>query len=203
MAKKLPTRSEISNQVTEAILAVLGQIPATEMRESQTPDQAARQIANAAASKAALISGGLALPAGPIAWLTLLPDLITIWRLQAQMVSNIAGVYGRSATLTREEMLFCLFKHAAAQAVRDLAVRVGGRVVVQRGTLRALQKAAAGVGVKVTQRAIGSAAARWIPIIGAIGVGAYAYYDTAQVARTAMTLFGDPGTRLGQVAPAR
>jgi hypothetical protein len=200
MAKKLPTRAQISSQVTEAILALLGQIPTTEMRESQTPDQAARQIANAAAAKAAVISGGLALPPGPLAWLTLLPDLIAIWRLQAQMVSDIAGVYGRSATLTREEMLFCLFRHAAAQAVRDMAVRAGGRVVVQRGTLRALQKAAGAVGVKVTQRAIGSAAARWIPIIGAIGVGAYAYYDTAQVARTAMTLFGDPTAPVGRLA---
>ena len=200
MAKKLPTRNQVASQVTDAILALLGQIPATEKLESQTPDEAARQIANAAASKAALISGGLALPPGPLGWLTLLPDLIAIWKLQAQMVSDIAGVYGRSATLTREEMLFCLFKHAAAQGVRDLAVRVGGRVVVQRGSLRALQKAAAAVGVKVTQRAIGSAAVRWIPLIGAIGVGAYAYYDTAQVARTAMTLFGGPREPVGQLA---
>ena len=105
------------------------------------------------------------------------------------MVADIAAIYGKSATLTQEQMLYCLFRHAAAQAVRDLVVRVGNRAIVQRATLRALQTAAERVGVKVTQRALGSAAARWIPIVGAVGVGAYAYFDTAQVARTAIELF--------------
>jgi hypothetical protein len=94
--------------------------------------------------------------------------------------------------LSKEQLLYCLFRHAAAQAVRDLVVRAGERVIVRRATLRALQAAAERIGVKVTQRAVGSAASRWIPVLGAVGVGAYAYYDTAQVARTAMDLFSRP-----------
>jgi len=139
-----------------------------------------------------MISGGLALPPGPWGWLTILPDLIAIWKLQSQMVADIAALYGKSATLSKEQMLYCLFKHAAAQAVRDLVVRVGERAIVRRATLKALQTAAERIGVKVTQRAVGTAVSRWIPILGAVGVGAYAYYDTAQVARTAMDLFGRP-----------
>lgn len=194
------THGRLSKQVAEAILTVLGKIPLTEMTRSATAGETARQIANAAAAKAALISGGLALPPGPIGWLTILPDLISIWKLQSQMVADIAAVYGRSASLTREAMLYCLFKHAAAQAVRDLGARVADRLVVQRGSLRALQRAAAAVGTKVTQRAIGSAATRWIPIVGAVGVGAYAYYDTAQVAKTAIALFGGEQDPAGQSA---
>ena len=30
---------------------------------------------------------------------------------------------------------------------------------------------------------------RWLPVVGAMGVGAYAYYDTRQVAKTAVALF--------------
>jgi hypothetical protein len=188
--KKLPTKAgPSSQQVTQAILALLGRIPKTSKRASSTPGEAARELANASAAKAALISGGLALPPGPLGWLTILPDLIAIWRLQSQMVADIAAIYGKSATLTQEQMLYCLFRHAAAQAVRDLVVRVGNRAIVQRATLRALQTAAERVGVKITQRALGAAAVRWIPIVGAVGVGAYAYYDTAQVARTAIELF--------------
>ena len=56
-------------------------------------------------------------------------------------------------------------------------------------TVRALQGIAKRIGVKVTQRAIGRGLARWLPIVGAVGVGAYAYYDTAQVASTAISLF--------------
>jgi hypothetical protein len=180
---------QASQQITGVILEMLGNVPATDKSASATPEQAARELANAAAAKAAFISGGLALPPGPIGWLTILPDLIGIWRLQTQMVADIAAVYGKSATLTREQMLYCLFKHAAAQAVRDLVVRLGDRMIVQRVTLRALQSAAERVGVKVTQRAVGSALSRMVPVLGALGVGAYAYYDTAQVARTAIELF--------------
>ena len=188
--QKLPARVEqASQQITGVILEMLGNVPATDKSASATPEQAARELANAAAAKAAFISGGLALPPGPIGWLTVLPDLIGIWRLQTQMVADIAAVYGKSATLTREQMLYCLFKHAAAQAVRDLVVRLGDRMIVQRVTLRALQSAAERVGVKVTQRAVGSALSRMVPVLGALGVGAYAYYDTAQVARTAIELF--------------
>ena len=41
----------------------------------------------------------------------------------------------------------------------------------------------------LTRAAIGKGVSRWLPIIGAVGVGAYAYYDTRQVARTAIELF--------------
>ena len=105
------------------------------------------------------------------------------------MVADIAALNGKTATLTREQMLYCLFKHSAAQAVRDLVVRMGERVLVKRASLRVMQLVAQKVGVKLTQRAIGTGLSRWLPIIGALGVGAYAYYDTAQVARTAIELF--------------
>ena len=186
----LPARREqAAGTLAQAILDVLGDIPKTSKRESVSPEPAAREVANAAAAKAALFSGGLALPPGPFGWLTVLPDLIGIWRLQSQMVADIAALYGKTGDLGREQMLYCLFRHAAAQAVRDMAVRVGNRMVVNQMTVRALQSVAERVGVKLTQRSVGAAAARWIPIVGAVGVGAYAYYDTAQVARTAIELF--------------
>jgi hypothetical protein len=43
--------------------------------------------------------------------------------------------------------------------------------------------------VKIGQRAAGKGLARWLPVVGALGVGAYAYYDTGQVAATAIELF--------------
>jgi hypothetical protein len=43
---------------------------------------------------------------------------------------------------------------------------------------------------RVAQRSAGSSIARWLPAIGAVGVGAYAFYDTRQVAARAIGLFG-------------
>ena len=129
------------------------------------------------------------MPPGPIGWLTIVPELVTIWRIQRQMVADIAGAYGVSAELTRSRMLYCLFRHAAAQAMRDVVVQVGARLLIQDVPLRVIERIAAKVGVSVSKRLVGRGIARWLPVIGALGVGAYAYYDTGQVARTAMTLF--------------
>ena len=119
-----------------------------------------------------------------------MPELAAIWRIQRQMVADIAGAYGVSAELTQSRMLYCLFRHAAAQAVRDVAVQVGARLLIQDVPLRVIEKIAAKIGVSVSKRLVGRGIARWLPVIGALGVGAYAYYDTGQVARTAIDLFG-------------
>ena len=105
------------------------------------------------------------------------------------MVADIAGAYGKKGYLNREQMLYCLFRHAAAQAVRDIAIRVGERILIRRTALRSGQRALQRIGVRITQRIAGKAIARWLPIVGALGVGAYAYYDTGQVADTAIDLF--------------
>src|SRR5258706_7267706 len=133
--------------VAEAILNFIGRVPGTAEHKSRHPAERARSIANSAAAKAALTAGSLALPPGPLGWLTILPELVAVWRIQAQMVADIAGIYGKDAALTREQMIYCLFRHAAAQAVRDLVVRVGERFLVQRVSLRVLQACAARGGI--------------------------------------------------------
>ena len=139
--------------------------------------------------KAALLSGGLALPPGPLGYVTIIPDLVAIWKIQTQMVADMAGTFGKKAFLSREQMLYCLFRHAAAQAMRDIVIRVGERVLIRRPALRIVQQVLRRIGVRITQRLAGGAIARWLPIVGALGVGAYAYYDTGQVADTAIDLF--------------
>ena len=177
------------NKVGDAIMKFIGMIPKTVEAISDQPAERARSIANVAAAKAATTAGALALPPGPLAWVTILPELIMIWRIQAQMVADLAGTYGRTESLSESQMIYCLFRHGAAMAVRDLVVRVGDRYLVKRVTQRTLQNVARKIGIKVTQKAVGKSVTRWLPVIGALGVGGYAYYDTAQVAKTAMAMF--------------
>ncbi len=177
------------SRVTRAILDFVSEVPASRVGNSADPAAAAQQLANRAAQRAALTAGSLALPPGPLGWLTLLPELIAIWKIQAQMVSDIAAAYGHHATLGREQMLWCLFRHTAAQAFRDLVVQVGDRLVFRRMSHGVVQRVAKQVGSKLSRRVIGEGVSRWLPVIGALGVGAYAYVDTTQVARTAITLF--------------
>jgi hypothetical protein len=174
--------------IVEALEHVLADVPPPGSARADLPDAAARAIGQRAARRAAVLSGSLALPPGPLGFVTLLPDLYLIWQTQRQMVSDIFGVYGRSAELTRTHMLYCLFRHAASHVLRDVAVRGAERMVVRQLSAGALRSALGSIGVSVSQRLAGSAAGRWIPLAGAAAVGAYAYWDTLQVAGTAQRL---------------
>ena len=177
------------DRVTDTIMNLISKVPSSSEISSPTPDARARQLARNAARTSAGISGGAALAPGPIGMLTLLPDLVGVWKVQAQMVSDIAATYGKTATLTQEQMVFCLFKHTAAQLLRDVIVREGARYVVLPVSLRMMRSLATKIGIKVGQRSVGKAIARYAPLVGALGVGAYAYYDTQKVADTAIELF--------------
>lgn len=176
-------------KIATAILDFISKIPVSTEQASNTPKHVAREKANKSSAYAALASGAIALPPGPLGWLTILPELLAVWKIQSQLVADIAAIYGKKATLSQEQMMYCLFRHTAAQAFRDLTIRVGERVLVKQASLKVMQSIAKKVGVKISQRALGKGLTRWIPIVGAVGVGAYAYYDTAQVAATAIELF--------------
>src|SRR6187399_2998263 len=115
--------------LARAILEVVMSVPATTELPHAEPNERARVIRTTAALKAAAVSGTLALPPGPWGLAVVIPDLLTVWRIQAKMVADIAGAFGQSASLSQEHLVYCLFRHAAAQIVRDLTARVGERLV--------------------------------------------------------------------------
>lgn len=182
----LPALPESTRPWTEALLDLVAQRPASGEAERPLAEREARAraLTEAAARKAGATAAGLALPPGPLGWLTVLPELMAVWRIQAQLVADVAALHGHSAELGRDQMLYCLFRHTAAQAVRDLAVRAG-----ERAGQAVLQRVLQAIGVKLGERSVGSAVARWVPLAGAAGVGAYAWWDTRQVGRSAQALF--------------
>ena len=178
----------ILGRVVDAIEDVVTGVPKSHERSVKDPDAAARKLARKAATRAAALSGALALPPGVFGMLTVLPDLVAIWRIQAQLVADIAGLYGKDMQLTRTHMLYCLFRHAASQLTRDFVVRAGERFVVRQLSGGALRSVLTTVGISVTQRVAGTAASRWLPVVGAAAVAGYAYFDTLQVAKTAVRM---------------
>jgi len=71
------SRRDIATKVATAILDFIGDVPNTATEPSSAPDAAARSVASAAAAKAAAAAGTLALPVGPIGWLTQPPSDMT------------------------------------------------------------------------------------------------------------------------------
>jgi uncharacterized protein (DUF697 family) len=177
------------DRFVEELLKIMADIPTTSEPVSQTPAARCRVITQVAAAKAAGIAGTLTLPSGPWGMVTIVPDLYAIWRVQARMVADVAAIYGKTPYLSREQMLYCLFRHAAGHIVRDLVVRVGERVLIKRASFEGLQQILRRLGFKLTQRLVGRTVSRWLPVIGAAGVAAYAYSDTLRVGKTAINLF--------------
>ena len=173
----------------QAVLDALGELPRSALTPSAQPHQDSVRTARSAATKAAIAAGTLALPMGPLGWLTVLPEMVTVWRIQARLVADIAALHGRTQGLTKEELLYCMFRHSAGQLVRDLVVRVGERSLVRTATLHALRLVAQRIGASLARAVAGKSVARWLPVAGAVGMGAYAFWDTRQVAATATELF--------------
>lgn len=188
----LPEPRDSTGALAGMIERVIADVPVSRVHPTPDPDAAVERIVKRAARHAATLAGALALPPGPLGMLTVLPDLYLIWQTQRQMVADVYALHGRSAELTRTSMLYCLFRHAASQVLRDVAVRAGERLVVRELSAGALRQALSSVGIVVSQRLAGQTASRWVPLAGALAVGGYAYYDTLQVARTARKLLDVP-----------
>jgi hypothetical protein len=186
-ASETPTGA--AHRIASAIFDLVGQVPTSTEPVHRDPIRRSRSIANKTAAKAALSAGSLALPPGALGWLTILPELRTVWKQQAQMVADIAASFGKSQSLTREQMLYCLFRHIAPGAFRGVVSPSGERFVISEASPRALRAIVQKIGLRITLRVLGRGVSRWVPVVGALGVSAYAYYDTGQVASTAMSLF--------------
>jgi hypothetical protein len=189
-------RDHPAHAVSGVIERIITDVPMPRTGPSDDPEEAARRVARTAARNAAMLSGSLALPPGPIGMLTVLPDLYLIWKIQRQMVADIFALHGRTAELTATHMLYCLFRHMASHVVRDVVVRAGERALVRQLSSSAMSSTLGTLGMTVAQRLAGTSASRWVPLAGAAAVGAYAYWDTLQVAKSARRVLGvgAPGT---------
>lgn len=181
--------SPAASPLADAVLELVLYIPDSAEPMGDDPVARAQIIARNAARNASLLSGSLALPPGVLGWLTVVPELVGVWKIQAQMVADISAVYGKRTSLGHEHMLYCLFKHISAQVFRDVVVRVGERVVVRETALKFLQMEAQKLGILVSKTMLRKSVTRFVPMLGALSVGAFAYFDTLEVAKTAVELF--------------
>ena len=191
---------------------VTGGVPKTnEPGKSKRPYERSKEITQKACAKAAAVSGGLALPVGPLGMLTVLPDLVIVWRIQSQMVVDIAAAFGHKKPLTEEDLMTCLFRHVAGTAVREYERSIpieheekSGKSVLdlldrftRSGSRDVAVRVGKQIGQVVLERVAKRTASRIVPLAGAAIVSAYAAMDTKEVARTAVELFS------GEKLPAR
>lgn len=186
-------RGWFEERMGEALAGLVTNIPPSVVPFSETPHKVSVELIQKASASAAVQSGMLALPGGPLGIITILPDLMNIWRIQSQLISDIAAAHGKTAYLGRKEMAWCLFRHAATQIARDFVVRAGQRALVAQIEQRTMTAVMRKVGARSVERISGRLLLRFIPLLGMTVSGGYAWWDTREVGKTALNLFGKPG----------
>jgi hypothetical protein len=179
---------ELLDDIVDLLVELISDIPATSEEETSNAYCRARELIADASLKAAGISGTVALHAAPSAWPVIVSELAAIWRLQAQMVADVGAAFGQKGRLTEESIFYCLFRHAAAQFLRELVTGLVERCAARK-SLRSTETALEKIGTEILQRITRQKSSRWLPVLGALAVAAYAYYDTDQVGQTAIEFF--------------
>ncbi|MBR5024025.1 MAG: hypothetical protein IKX48_03085, partial [Victivallales bacterium] len=89
----------IQDMVYSIIFDLITDIPDSLLAPNNDPDKRVEILTRQAALKAATVSTSLSIPAGFTGVLTSIPDIAAVWRIQAQLVSDIACTYGKFAML--------------------------------------------------------------------------------------------------------
>ena len=85
--KKSESIQELFNSI---VFNLITDIPDSLLCPNNDPDKRADVLIKQAALKAATVSTSLSIPAGFTGVLTSIPDIAAVWRIQAQLVSDIA-----------------------------------------------------------------------------------------------------------------
>ena len=183
------TDQAFAAKVSVALGKLISEVPGSQEAMAQTPAARGKALAEKAAVKTALVSAGLAIVPGPVGILSIIPALMQIWKIQRQMVADIAACYGKTRLLGPNMMLYCLFRHGSATVFKETVVQVGGRLLIRQASLQSIQHLIQRLSLNVTQRIISQFFSRFVPLVGSATLGAFTYWDTRRIARTAIEAF--------------
>lgn len=141
------------------------------------------------ALKTASISAALSVPGGITGFVSMVPEIAAIWRLQSQMVGSIALSHGYESNPGCEQMIWCMFRQFGFGVVSKYVFQQGGVYVVKQMNSQAFQAAIKHIGVQMIKHQGGRAASRLVPLAGSIASGALSYRDTQRVGNNALQLY--------------
>ncbi|MGB0178381.1 MAG: hypothetical protein ACPF9D_14540 [Owenweeksia sp.] len=178
-----------SDLIVQRLYEVLTHIPEPKLNGKPSDEAFVKGLIRQSAIKSSSVSAALSVPGGVAGILSVVPDVMTVWRIQAQMISNIAAAYGKNSLLTREQMLWCMFRQVGVGLVKELVVQQGGRYLVQHYGKKSMAELVRKLGISIAHNQASRWAGRIIPVVGSVSAGALTYYDTNRVGKNAMQLY--------------
>lgn len=157
---------------------------------AQIPSQyAVDQIISSACNKNMVISGGVSLIPGPWGMAAAVPELVMVIRNQLTMIYDIGKAYGNNTNVLQKELIAGILVASTGQLGGGILVMQGSRILVRRASLRVFQKIVQLLAGRVTQQLLKSMVAKWIPVAGAVAMGAWARHLTNKIGQQAKDIF--------------
>ncbi len=218
--------NEINDKLSSAIMRAIDFVADERQRHYEENSEAnptrdtVDDLIAAYANKNALVSGATGLVPGPWGMLAALPEITIVIRHQLMMVYDIGVACGKRESMSKE-VLLAVFGSALGLGGAALLTMHGSQVLIKRTSLRAMQSVVAALAGKITQQALKSAVAKWLPVVGAAGMAAWSNIWTRRIGKRAYEIlqmqmeisdstedavdveFDDPAAHEDQITEAR
>ena len=171
-------------RVLENILNTLGPDP-EEIEVKGNPEKMTRK----ASRTAFLISTGAGIPMGPIGLATIIPEVVSITKLQINLIFKVAKFYGQEAKVNKTIILAILGGALGVVLKQALINKVGTRIIVKSLSAEGTKRITREIGERFATRLLRKGIGRWIPIALAPVFGYFSLSMTRKVGREAESLF--------------
>lgn len=147
------------------------------------------KMINEAAQRAFKISTALGLIPGPVAIVTILPEIVALTKLQMNLIRRIARYHRKQEKVTRELILLIFGNVVGIAAGEAVIKRVGTRLIIRSVHTTVMRGLAKKIGSRIIDRAAQRAVARWLPMIVAPLFGYFSRTMTEKIGREADRIF--------------
>ncbi len=186
-------QNDLQTKITESLYGLFEDVISKRASHYAQSPQArpSRQEVEAIISRAANTNAAVAATAnlipGPLGMIAAVPEIMLVLRNQTVMIYDIGVAYGQERFM-RTELVVGLLESATKGGTTSLLLVQGGKLLVRRASLRVMQKVIAMLGGQITQRVLKSMIGKWIPVVGALAMGAWARLATKQLGEQAASM---------------
>lgn len=157
-------------------------------KDGEEPEGTPDEMIEEAARKAFRISTALGLIPGPIGFVTILPEVVTLTKLQINLIYRIARHYGRAEEVDKEIVLLILANVMGVAGGGALVRKAGSLLVIRSANTQVVKALARKVGTHVIDTAAKKAIGRWIPMATAPLFGYFSRSLTRKIGMEAKRL---------------
>jgi len=149
-----------------------------------TPDE----MIDEAAQKAFKVSTALGLIPGPIGFVSILPEVVALTKLQINLIYRIARHYDRAEMVDKEIVLLILATVMGVAGGEALIRKAGTTLVVKTANAKVVKVLARKIGTHTIDAAAERAIGRWIPLLTAPLFGYFSRSLTRRIGEEAKML---------------